>query len=269
MALMDDLRTKLTAIGNAIRSKTGGSDPLTLDGMVDAINGISTGGGGGGGGGGTAGPVLDNGFTINFYNHDKELIEVHSAKCGMFIDKPLSYEAESWQNENGYINSFPLTVNSAGAVVDLYAGGAATCAQMLYSYYGIDAGEYPFLFILAHTNDNLARIYFAKTARHYWSSSVYYMEMTTVLRSTVTVHELDGGTYNYRGQENVLKWTNYVIGKIAPDQFESLETLTIPHVGSGYTYNPGCDLWYKTLPNDFQWGASSIYRFDLNVTYEA
>ena len=40
MALTD----KLTAIGNAIRGKTGGTDLLTLDGMVTAINGISTGG---------------------------------------------------------------------------------------------------------------------------------------------------------------------------------------------------------------------------------
>lgn len=41
MALTD----KLTAIGNAIRGKTGGTELLTLDGMVTAINGISTGGG--------------------------------------------------------------------------------------------------------------------------------------------------------------------------------------------------------------------------------
>ena len=41
MALTD----KLTAIGDAIRGKTGGTDLLTLDGMVTAINGISTGGG--------------------------------------------------------------------------------------------------------------------------------------------------------------------------------------------------------------------------------
>ena len=40
MALTD----KLTAIGNAIRSKTGDTEPLTLDGMVTAIEGISTGG---------------------------------------------------------------------------------------------------------------------------------------------------------------------------------------------------------------------------------
>lgn len=33
---------KMTAIANAIRSKTGGTSPLSLDGMVDAINGISS-----------------------------------------------------------------------------------------------------------------------------------------------------------------------------------------------------------------------------------
>lgn len=43
MALTD----KLTAIGDAIRSKTGGSDLLTLDEMPQEIQSIQTGGGGG------------------------------------------------------------------------------------------------------------------------------------------------------------------------------------------------------------------------------
>lgn len=42
MALID----KLTAIANAIRGKTGESEPLTLDGMAIAINNLATGGGG-------------------------------------------------------------------------------------------------------------------------------------------------------------------------------------------------------------------------------
>ena len=45
MALTD----KLTAIADAIRSKSGTTDQLTLAGMVDAINAIQTGGGSGGG----------------------------------------------------------------------------------------------------------------------------------------------------------------------------------------------------------------------------
>lgn len=39
--------TSLTAIADAIRSKTGGTDALTLDGMAEAVAGIQTGGGGG------------------------------------------------------------------------------------------------------------------------------------------------------------------------------------------------------------------------------
>lgn len=46
MALTD----KLSAIGNAIRAKTGDTGKLTLDGMVIAINGITTGDNGGTGG---------------------------------------------------------------------------------------------------------------------------------------------------------------------------------------------------------------------------
>ena len=39
------LTNKLTTIADAIRSKTGGTDLLSLDGMVNAIEGIQTGGG--------------------------------------------------------------------------------------------------------------------------------------------------------------------------------------------------------------------------------
>lgn len=38
---------KMTAIANAIREKTGGTDALTLDQMAEAIAGIESGGGGG------------------------------------------------------------------------------------------------------------------------------------------------------------------------------------------------------------------------------
>lgn len=44
MALID----KLTNIADAIRGKTGGADPLSLDAMAEAIAAIETGGGGGG-----------------------------------------------------------------------------------------------------------------------------------------------------------------------------------------------------------------------------
>ena len=43
------LTEKLTNIADAIRTKTGSADKLTLDGMAQAIAGIETGGGSGGG----------------------------------------------------------------------------------------------------------------------------------------------------------------------------------------------------------------------------
>lgn len=66
MALTD----KLTAIGDAIRSKTGGSDLLTLDEMPQEIQSIQTGGGGGGGGTDTAlaDSIIDG--TVATYSSD-------------------------------------------------------------------------------------------------------------------------------------------------------------------------------------------------------
>lgn len=63
MALTD----KLTAIGDAIRSKTGGSELLTLDEMPQEIQGIQT-GGGGGADTGLADSIVDG--TITSYSSD-------------------------------------------------------------------------------------------------------------------------------------------------------------------------------------------------------
>ena len=42
---MATVNEKMTAIADAIRAKTGGTEPLTLDGMAEAIAGIEAGGG--------------------------------------------------------------------------------------------------------------------------------------------------------------------------------------------------------------------------------
>lgn len=43
---MATVNEKMTELANAIRSKTGGTSALTLDGMITAVNGITTGSGG-------------------------------------------------------------------------------------------------------------------------------------------------------------------------------------------------------------------------------
>lgn len=71
MALTD----KLTAIGDAIRSKTGSSDLLTLDEMPQKIQSIQTGGGGGADTG--LADSLVNG-TITSYSSDVQTLREHA-----------------------------------------------------------------------------------------------------------------------------------------------------------------------------------------------
>ncbi|MBQ8426172.1 MAG: hypothetical protein IJX16_00205 [Clostridia bacterium] len=108
---------------------------------------------------------IENGFTVNFYDLNSVLIETHSAKFGMWIDKPLSFDADSWQNENGYINSFPLTVTEdmGGTVYNLYAHRAERCSDVLYKFFNVDIGEYPYLLVGVASN-KICAVFFAKTA---------------------------------------------------------------------------------------------------------
>ncbi len=171
------LRSKITSLADHIRAKAGKSDAMTFAELEAAVDGISTGSSGGGGstgggssdsgnsGSGTA--TIENGYTINFYNTDNVLIESHSAKFGMYIDAPLSYEAESWENENGYVNSFPLTVTEdmGETVYNLFAQKAKTYAEQLYTTFNIDSAIYPYVMIRQYeggTNKGKCYIYFCK-----------------------------------------------------------------------------------------------------------
>ena len=69
MALTD----KLTAIANAIREKTGGTELLTLDQMPTEIAGIET--GGGGGGGASVSPK-----DVNFYDYDGTVLYAYTVE---------------------------------------------------------------------------------------------------------------------------------------------------------------------------------------------
>lgn len=72
------LTNKLSAIGDAIRAKTGKSEKLTLDSMVTEINSITTGGSGGGG----TTPTLEEYFTgriTEYSNEDTtEIMRMHA-----------------------------------------------------------------------------------------------------------------------------------------------------------------------------------------------
>lgn len=83
MALTD----KLTAIGDAIRSKTGGSELLTLDEMPQEIQGIQT-GGGGGADTGLADSIVDG--TITSYSSDIQTLRASAfAYCAKLTSVSL------------------------------------------------------------------------------------------------------------------------------------------------------------------------------------
>lgn len=300
MSSISDLRLKITAVANALRNKLGIKNEMTLDEMVTAIEGMenpplqekevttngevipdegyyglskvnvnvpTSGGSSGGGSGGSSTPAFTNGFTINFYNHDKVLIESHSALCGMFIDAPMSYEAETWQNANGYVNSFPLTVDidKAGSVYDLYAGGAATCAQVLYSAYGVDVAEYPYVLIYALSGDTQdgyqgKTLYFAPTWNHYFGglNQPYKLNLGKTLKSP----KFYSSTYYSSSITDVIKDVIQTISK--EDLVDGGET-TLSPVGSGYTCYDGCTVWHNA--GSFVGGTSYIQDKNLNETY--
>lgn len=165
MSVYDDLRTKFTAIGDAIRSKTGGSDLLPISSMAAAIDGITVGGSGGGGGtsgGGSTTPNIENGYTINFYNSDGALIQSHSAIYGNWVDKPTSYIPGYWEDANKSPHQFPLVVDEdmGISVVNLYP---KSTDDALYSYFGIDKSQYPYMMIQSYSTDNWTQVIFARS----------------------------------------------------------------------------------------------------------
>ena len=62
-----------------------------------------------------------NMFTVNFYDYDKELLETHVAKCGNQIGSPLSFTAGGWEDVDGTACTFPMTSDTAGSVINVYA----------------------------------------------------------------------------------------------------------------------------------------------------
>lgn len=103
---------------------------------------VSGGGSSGGGSGGGSGAV-ENSYTVNF-KVDGEIVESHTAKVGNWIDAPMSYDL-TWVNGSGDVMSFPLVGNEAETYT--FLGEFRNLSPTLYTYYGLDASEYPYIFM--------------------------------------------------------------------------------------------------------------------------
>ena len=111
MALIE----KLNAIGDAIREKTGGTDKLTLDGMVEAIAGIQSGGSGGGSGG--AGVAEKE---VNFYDYDGTCLYAYTVAEAQALDElpagpkhgGLVFQKWNWSLENVKALTRPMNIGA-------------------------------------------------------------------------------------------------------------------------------------------------------------
>lgn len=142
---VEETRTKFYNIGNAIRKVNGTTTEYTVDEMPIAIEQLSASGG----------SSIEGGYTVNFYNENNTLIGSYSTLCGYQIDKPISYTVKSWIDSDGNACIFPFTSDVAGSILDLYAYTDTTCVDELYSAYGVDINEYPYVFAIISDDDDV------------------------------------------------------------------------------------------------------------------
>ena len=107
------------------------------------------------------GSSVEGGFTVNFYSEEGELIESHSAELGRDIYAPASFnEVNYWADENGAPYTFPMTINTADTVLDLYATEAQTCARVLFNYFGVDSAARTDVCVDIQADGNYVHVYF-------------------------------------------------------------------------------------------------------------
>lgn len=111
----------LIGIADAIREVSDTTDLIDPANMKYMILGNS-------GSGGSGGPIIENGFTVNFYNAENVLAESHSALYGMYIDEPISFTSEGWVDEKGQVVILPMTLtegNTYNNILNLYTLGGS------------------------------------------------------------------------------------------------------------------------------------------------
>lgn len=209
----------LTDIGNAIRTKKGTSGLIPTPNMKSEILSIS-------GGGGTS---IDGGYTVNFHDLDKKLIETHSAKYGNQIGNPLSYKPVIWNDADGNRFTLPVMVTEdmGAEVVNLFAGIADTYADKLYKAYNINPEEYPAVFIkqylLSGSSYASCALYFAKSFTYFDGTRVNigsakranpyaYVEITDTKQIVDALCEIaNSGDYTFESMSAQNTLTNHYI----------------------------------------------------------
>lgn len=105
---------------------------------------------------GSGGTSIDDGYTVNFYDVDHNLVQTTSTKYGYKTDIPLSYLVDHWEDAEGSVKIFPLTYNADSGmdVLNVYESELVTCDVILYRHFGVDRDEYPLIALNLASNSN-------------------------------------------------------------------------------------------------------------------
>lgn len=165
MDSLNILRQGITDIADAVRNKTGETSKIPFKQIPEAINNITadillqnktitengeytadegydglgtvtvniSSSGGSSGGNSTATNTMPNGYTVNFHNSDGVLVQSHSAIFGYWVDEPITFVTDHWEDKNGHVHIFPLVVEEKDGinVVDVYGTEAMTQENIL------------------------------------------------------------------------------------------------------------------------------------------
>lgn len=197
MALTD----KLTSIADAIREKTGNTEPMTLDTMVESILKIT---------GGSDSSQLDK--TVEFVNNDVT-VAITTVKDGCAIGKLELVGVSNWMDETNTVVDFPYTP-VANVVL---TGIAKSYADELYELYSdIDRAVYPYIVIIHYSGG--ITIYFAQEYKS--SGNLRYAKK-----------ENFSGSYSNVLSEviNVIKSNKTGLGSLSTDN-------TVDNENTSYTY---------------------------------
>lgn len=107
------------------------------------------------------GTSVPGGYTVNFFNADGELIQIHSTKYGYYVSAPVSY-THPWGDSSGKPYTFPLTIDADSGIeiLSVYPVSGISVESAIYDHFGVDKSEYEWLILQGDKVNNTIAVYF-------------------------------------------------------------------------------------------------------------
>lgn len=176
-----------------------------------------------------------------------EPYEVVSVKDGNVINTPTTptkagFVFSGWNNAEGEIISFPYTPTKTEELIAEYL---QKYSDTLYSYFGVDRAECPYIFIVWFNPTASLNIVFAE--RCYWSYCKYLYKVYC------SGEKIRPYFTNYDDIETII---NGIIYLLSPDNLESMGSST------RFDYDEAYDFWITTSTTDKPGKYTSLRYFD-------